>query len=187
MEINPSFLSLGLQVNGHRTGGRRGLGRLGAGGVRSRKCRGASRELHLPTQSCLPSAQHSGAGPGHHLEASPMMIKISEKSLPNYGCETYQNPYNLDALKVYNLKLWRRSNKIKQSAMTACRRTAPSTQSTWLQSVRSSPGSQRPWPLGPHVSSSGASGEHLHVLSLFVHLPCTLSTSTFYLPLPGIS
>lgn len=99
----------------------------------------------------------------------------------------HQNPYNLDTLKVYNLKLWRRSNKIKRSATTACRRTAPSTQSTRLQSVRSSPGSQRSWPLGPHVSSSGASGEHLRVLSLFFHLPCTLSTSTFYLPLPGIS
>ena len=115
------------------------------------------------------------------------MIKISKKSLPNYGCKTYQNYHNLDTLKVYSLKLWRWSNKIKWSATKACRRTAPSTQSMWPQSVRSSPRSHRSCPLGSHVSSLGASREHLHMLSLFFHLPCTLSTSTFYLPLPGVS
>lgn len=186
MEINPSFPSLGLQVNGQRTGGRRGLSRLGAGTVRTQKCRGASNELHLPTQSCLPTAQHSRAGPGHHFQVSPMKIKISKKSLPNYGCETYQNHYNLDTLKVYNPKLWRGSNKIKWSASKACR-TALSTQSALPQSVWSSPRSHLSCPLGPDLSSSGASGEHPHMLSLFFHLPCTLSTSTFYFPLPGIS
>jgi len=115
------------------------------------------------------------------------MIKISKKSLPNYGCETYQNYHNLDTLKVYSLKLWRWSNKIKWSATKACRRTAPSTQLMWPQSVRSSPRSHRSCPLGSHMSSLGASREHLHMLSLFFHLPCTLSTSTFYLSLPGVS
>lgn len=105
MEISPSFLSLGLQVNGHRTGGRRGLGRLGRvvseAGNAEEPPGAASHPTASPAHSIL------RAGVLAHLEASPMMIKISEKSLPNYGSWLYQNPYNLDALKVYNLKLWR--------------------------------------------------------------------------------